>query len=300
MSFLTRLFRRGVGPHCAPDRLRGQRRRRPWSGLRPQVELLEDRTLLSGHSGPVPTAPSIVAVQPGDSRVFVSDRLSDGTLTHPTVLVARGINWSPESVSSPPEDLHLEFARWYQTDIPLMTRMGINVVRVYHDFGTGQQAFDILDEFYRRDIKVIMTVDSPSEGRFANTQNITAVVNAYKNHPAILMWAVANEWDLNNLGTGFYNGSFRTLPEAANFVERSAELIKSLDSNHPVTTFMADPHIIDVHPLSPEAFPFATARPYTSEIVSSLAPSVDVWGFNVYRGWSFQDVFQMWRSISAK
>src|SRR5262249_51181584 len=113
-------------------------------------------------------------------------------------------------------------------------------------------------------------------------------------------WAVANEWDLNYRGRGFYNGAFPTLGEAANFIEQSAELIKTLDSNHPVATFMSDPHILDMHPLSPEAFPFATARPFTSEIVSTLVPSVDVWGFNVYRGSSFQDVFQMWRSISTK
>src|SRR5205823_3222663 len=187
-----------------------------------------------------------------------------------------------------------------QSDIPLMAAMGVNVVRVYHDFGTGRPAFDILDEFYRQEIQVIMMTDSPRAGRYADTPNITTVVNAYKNHPAILMWAVGNEWDLNNQATGFYNRIFPTLAEAAGFIEQSAQLIKSLDSNHPVATFMADPHILDFHPLSPEAFPFATARPCTSEIVSTLVPSVDVWGFNVYRGWSFQDVFQMWRSISTK
>jgi hypothetical protein len=248
----------------------------------------------------VPRAPSIVTIPPGDSRVFVSSRLSDGRLADPTALVARGINWSPDSVGAPADQVQVEFVRWYQIDIPLMAAMGVNVVRVYHDFGTGQQALDILDEFYRHDIKVIMMTDSPGVGKYADTQNISTVVNAYKDHPAILMWAVGNEWDLNNQGTGFYNSIFPTLAEAASFIEHAAQLIKSLDANHPVVTFMADPHIIDFHPLSPEAFPFATARPYTSEIVSTLVPSVDVWGFNVYRGWSFQDVFQMWRSISTK
>jgi Interleukin-like EMT inducer/Glycosyl hydrolases family 2, TIM barrel domain len=259
--------------------------------------------LFSSHltaQQPVPTAPSLVSVEPGDSRVFVRNRLPDGTLTDPTALVVRGINWSPESVGTPAEGVEQDFVRWYQIDIPLIARMGVNVVRVYHDLGTSRQAFDILDEFYRHDIKVIMMVDSPRVGVYADTQNITAVVNAYKNHPAILMWAVGNEWDLNNQATGFYNSIFPTLAEAASFIEQSAALIKALDFNHPVTTFMADPHIIDFHPLSPEAFPFATVRPYTSEIVSTLVPSVDVWGFNVYRGWSFQDVFQMWRSISTK
>ena len=138
-------------------------------------------------------------------------------------------------MGSPPENFHQDFLDWYQTDIPLMAQLGVNVVRVYHDFGTGPEALAILDEFYRSGIKVIMTVDSPRSNAVADMNNITTVVNAYKNHPAILMWMIGNEWDLNR-----YFGKYSTLQEAAQFTEEAAQLIKSLDANHPVATAIGD------------------------------------------------------------
>ena len=39
---------------------------------------------------------------------------------------------------------------------------------------------------------------------------------------------------------------------------------------------------------------------YTTDIVNTLVPSVDVWGLSIYRGTSMEDVFQQWRSISDK
>jgi hypothetical protein len=267
--------------------------------VRLELECLEDRVVLS-TSIVVPERPSIVTTEPGDRRIFVRDRLPDGFLGEQTAAIVRGVNWSPHSRGADPADLHLEFERWYQTDIPLMAEMGVNTVRVYHDFGTGPVAMDILDTFYRHGIRVIVLVDSPRQGVVADLQNVEDVVTAYKDHPAIFAWGVGNEWDLNNTGNGFYFGTFPSLLESANFVEQAARRVKAIDTNHPVITFMADPHIPGVHPLSPEEFPFVNGRPYTSEIVTTIVPSVDVWGFNVYRGSSFQDVFQMWGSISTE
>ncbi|MDD5226122.1 MAG: interleukin-like EMT inducer domain-containing protein, partial [Candidatus Omnitrophica bacterium] len=242
----------------------------------------------------VPTGTSVVTVKAGDRRLFVRERLPNGTLGAEVAYVSKGVNWSPSSVGTVEANLHLEFAKWYQTDLLLMAEMGINTVRVYHDFGTGPDAFKILDEMWRLGIKVIMTVDSPRQGVVADLANITAVVNAYKNHPAILMWAVGNEWDYNN-----YYGTFSTLQQAAAFTEQAAKLIKTLDTQHPVTTVIADPNIPGKHPLSAEAFPYLPG-PYTKDIVNTMVPSVDVWGLNVYRGGSFQDVMAQWSSISGE
>ncbi len=264
---------------------------------------LPSRKALADVQG-VPNSPSIVTAQAGDRRLFMRDRLPDGSLTDTYGFVARGVNWSPASIGidpdSNPTGYRQEFYNWYLTDIPKMAEMGVNVVRVYHDFGTGSEAIAILDELYKHGIKVIMPVDSPYHGNVANLSNVSAVVNAYKNHPAILMWAVGNEWDLN-----YYYGTYTTLTDAAAFTESAAQLIKSLDANHPVATLIGDPHIpkysdtAPYHPLSQEAFPFLVG-PYTKDIVNTMAPSIDVWGLNIYRNSSFTDVFQQWKSISNK
>ena len=261
-----------------------------------ETDLADNETLvpLSIKCLAVPAEPSVVSVRSQDRRLFVQNRKPDGTLDSETAFVARGVNWSPASAGTTGQGIHLEFANWYETDIPLMAQMGVNVVRVFHDFGTGPVASKILDLFYAYGIKVIVTVDSPTGSQSANLDNITNVVNAYKDHPAILMWAVGNEWDLN-----YYYGTYSTMREAADFTEQAAQAIKSIDSNHPVSTFIADPHIPGKHPLSEEAFPFQSG-PYTDEIVNEWVPSVDVWGLNLYRGSSFQDALQQWRSISDK
>jgi hypothetical protein len=258
---------------------------------------------------PLVAAPTVVTVRPGDQRIFVQERKSDGTLGQPYTFVVKGVNWSPASIgtdpTSNPQAYQQDFFNWYQTDIPLMAAMGINVVRLYHDPGTGTNAFGVLDMFYQYGIKVIMPVDSPLQGQSAVTSNIATVVNAYKNHPAILMWSVGNEWDINR-----YYGVFTNLQLAAQFTEQAALLIKSLDTNHPVATFYGDPHIPlstpdptygSYHYLSLDTTPWAAPMNYLSSIiVSNWVPDVDVWGLNIYRGSSFMDVFAQWQSISTK
>jgi hypothetical protein len=111
---------------------------------------------------PVPAGPSIVSVEAEGRRLYVRERQPGGALGPATAMVMRGVNWSPASKGTNPANLTDEYAPWYQTDIPKMAEMGVNVARVYHDFGTGPQAKLILDEFWRYGIKVIVTVDSPS------------------------------------------------------------------------------------------------------------------------------------------
>ena len=247
-------------------------------GYRPEVEGLEELLLLSG----VPTLPSIVSVQA--RQVVVQERLADNSLGTAVSLLAHGINWEPTSIGTAEANLTQEFVKWYKTDIPLMAKMGVNVVHVYHDFGTGAQtaqALAILDEFYRYRIGVIMTVDSPTGSTTADAANIPKVVNAYKSHPAIILWCIGNEWNLAS-GGRYYNGTFATLSEAAAFVNQSALTIKSLDTTHPVTSILIDDSA------------------HISDLVNNQAPDVDVWTINVFRNKSFGTFFQEWKSVSTK
>ncbi len=254
--------------------------------------------------GGVPAGPSVVWVEPGGRRVFVRDRLGDGSLSDPYSLLIKGVNWSPASRGSDPdgapEAFRAGFAEWAGRDLPLMAQLGANTVRFYHDPGTDGGAREVLDACYRRGIKVMMPVDSPWHQDVANLGNVAAVVAAWKDHPAVLCWVVGNEWDINH-----YYGSFASLGAAAAFTESAAQLVKSLDAQHPVATVIADPHIPDYgnggphHDLDRQTAPFS-AGPFTSDLVATGVPSVDIWGVNIYRGPGFTDAFAQWAAISTK
>ena len=252
----------------------------------------------------IPTAPTHVSTKPDDRRLYIRERRPDGSLGNEYALTMKGVNWSPASRDSNPAGAPLgfagEFAKWHAMDIPLMAGLGINTVRVYHDFGTDPDVYlPILDAFYKYGIKVIVQVDSPVHGIVADTSNIPVVVNAYKSHPAILMWTIGNEWDLK-MANGKYYWTFNTLQDAAAWVQSAAQTIKALDPNHAISTMIADPHIPDTHVLSQSAFPFLYVYPSTEEIVNTLCPAIDVWGLQVYRNKSFMDLFHQWRSITNK
>ena len=59
------------------------------------------------------------------------------------------------------------------------------------------------------------------------------VVNFYKNHPAILMWMLGSEWNINRY---FNPNKFPSIIAAAQATERAAQRTKMLDANHPVAT----------------------------------------------------------------
>ncbi len=163
-------------------------------------------------------------------RLKIQYVLDSGRPSAPVPYKIKGICWSPASIGSPTEGGDLvtrrqEMLKWYSIDIPLMSEMGANTVRVYHDLGLNEDALAILDEFDRQGIKVIVTVGNG----IADMERIESVVRYYRDHPAILMWALGNEWDYN-----LYYGRFSTVEEARAAIESAAQLIKELDSNHPV------------------------------------------------------------------
>ena len=132
----------------------------------------------------VPGQPSIVSTS--GTQLIVQKRKPDGTLDAPRPYTIEGVNWSPASTCTVQSYLSDEFQKWDEIDIPLMAAMGVNTVRTYYNLGPVPTATHILDRFYEHGIMVIMTVDEI----VANAGNITPTVNAHKDHPAILMWAI--------------------------------------------------------------------------------------------------------------
>jgi hypothetical protein len=111
------------------------------------------------------------------------------------------------------------------------------------------------------------------------------VVAYYKNHPAVLMWQLGNELNINR-----YYGVASSVEDAVQRTETAAAIVKSLDPNHPVVASYGD---IDINA---PGMRLADTQRY----VNVVAPSVDLWEVNVYRGGTFGSLFQDWASISAK
>ncbi len=176
----------------------------------------------------------------------------------------------------------------YLTDIPLMRQMNVNTVRIYHSLGSSvedyaviaQDILKVLDGFYnngKNSVMVIMTVAMSKAD--LDSGKYLQVVNAYKDHPAILMWAIGNEWNLNK----FYG--YGNVDEAAAAVIQAAGSIKEIDPHHPVSSVLGD------------VFNSSDASMWILKDVISRCPNVDIWGINVYRGSSFNNLFLQWKNL---
>jgi Interleukin-like EMT inducer/Bacterial Ig domain/Glycosyl hydrolases family 2, TIM barrel domain len=234
-----------------------------------------------------PVTPS--RVRTSGRQLLVSQPLPDGSLGAEAPYTIRGVLWSPASTTtntSPgdPNNANVrrpEFGIWAAQDIPLMAAMHVNTVRLVIDPGVdpalGPIGLSVLDALYQQGIMVIMTVD---DGINSLTR-IADAVTYYKDHPAILMWSLGSEWNINR-----YFGVFPTAQAAAAATEVAAALVKQLDPDHPVATSYGD---IDSN---------------LQSFVQSTVPSVDVWSLNVYRGNTFDNasgsVFDQWAEMSDK
>lgn len=82
---------------------------------------------------------------------------------------------------------------------------------------------------------------------------VTELLASYRNHEALLMWSLGNEINLQDADT----------PEAWQFVDALAQLIKRRDPGHPVISVIA-------------------FKPETLEHIARFAPSLDAVGVNAY------------------
>ena len=159
-------------------------------------------------------------------------------------------------------------------DFQLLKDMGCNTIRLYHHASNKELLKDLYNRF---GIMVIMgdllgayTVGSGaswyegtdytnSEHRKNMMESAKKMVEEFKDEPYILFWMLGNE---NNYGVA---NNAKKNPEAYySFVNDVAEMIKSIDRDHPVAVSSGDLLFLD--------------------IFSRLAPSVDIYGSNAYRG----------------
>ena len=242
----------------------------------------------------IPIQPSDVYVQ--GRQLMVRRRFKNNTLDTAKPYIIKGVGWNPATmapatgpnpanpaVSIPygfffdrPDVMNYwisqQHAAQYRRDANTIRRMGANTVRILSVDNTIP--VQVLDKFYTKGIMVIMTValtkDHIDSGKYLQ------VVNTFKNHPAILMWALGNEWDMN-----LYYNTYPNLSSAMVATQSAAAAIKAIDAHHPVASCLGD-------------------NPALIQGIVVTCSNVDLWGFNIYRGLSFGDFFTNWLLASTK
>ncbi|TVZ57224.1 glycosyl hydrolase family 2 [Lutibacter sp. Hel_I_33_5] len=156
-------------------------------------------------------------------------------------------------------------------DLELMVEAGINTIRVYMPIDDVK----VLNKIESVGLKVIIGFGyNDSKDKFnIHSGNFITYINTYKNHNAILMWELGNEY---NYHPEWFNDDIKNWYNAMN---EAAAKIHEIDSNRPVSTAHGD---------------------LPNEQALSLSPNIDVWGMNVYRMVVPETIFPEWEAISSK
>jgi exo-beta-1,3-glucanase (GH17 family) len=138
-------------------------------------------------------------------------------------------------------------------DLALMKEAGINTIRVYEPIAERT----VLDEIGAAGLKVIISFGYNQEGKYdILSGTYLDYVNEFKDHPAILLWELGNEY---NFHPEWFGGDITVWYTALN---AAAKAIQKVDTNHLVST--AHGEIPDSETLD-------------------LCPDIQIWGMNVYR-----------------
>ncbi|MEL0176176.1 MAG: glycoside hydrolase family 2 TIM barrel-domain containing protein [Cryomorphaceae bacterium] len=155
-------------------------------------------------------------------------------------------------------------------DLDLMQEAGISVIRVYMPI-TDE---NVLNKLAERGMKVITSFGYNQDSVYdLYSGTYLEYVTKYKNHPAIYLWELGNEY---NYHPEWFDGD---LMNWYTTLEKAVDAIHAEDSTHLVTTAHGE-------------VPDSTAMHYGRHL--------DMWGFNVYR-WDLPASFVAeWRSKSDK
>ena len=157
-----------------------------------------------------------------------------------------------------------------KADLALMQEARINTIRVYEPI----QEEWVLDAIAEAGIKVIIGFGYNQNGEYdILSGTFIDYVKKYKDHPAILMWELGNEY---NYHPEWFEGDINTWYTALN---EGAAKIHEIDQNHPVTT---------AHGELPDKKTLAKV------------PNVDVWGINSYRWDNPEKIYKEWKWRSKK
>ena len=155
-------------------------------------------------------------------------------------------------------------------DLTLMKEAGVNTIRVYEPIDNIQ----VLDELHNAGIKVVISFGYNQKGRFDIVSGtFINYIRKYKDHDAILMWELGNEYNYN---PQWFGGDINNWYKSMEFV---AQIIQLEDPSRLVSSAHGDLPSMDA---------------------LNIAPSIQIWGMNVYRWDQPQSIFEEWEAISNK
>ncbi len=187
-------------------------------------------------------------------------------LVNDSKYIIKGICYHPVPKGSPNQRSWATLTQ----DLNLMTEAGINTIRVYEPIDD----IKILDEINQAGIKVIIGFGYNQGGKNDMLSgSYLDYVNTYKNHNAILMWELGNEY---NYHPEWFDNDIKNWYNALN---DAAGKIKATDKKHPTATAHGD---------------------LPNDLALKLSPNVDVWGMNVYRWDKPASIFSEWKVKSSK
>jgi len=210
----------------------------------------------------------------------------------------KGVNYSPIPVASTggaPESGCANDSNWwndhpsYIADFPLIHQMGANTIRTYavlNDASAANvtQVRAMLDKASANGLYVIMGYYPSHFGSVtdpATQTNFLAAVNAYKDHPAVLMWSLGNEQNLDNGQDPAWYPYLNTI----------LGLAKQADPNHPFTTVEGE---------CPQCGPAINFTIGAGVKADASMTNLDLWGVTAYRGKSFNGLFTQLASTTTK
>jgi hypothetical protein len=217
----------------------------------------------------------------------------------------KGMNWDYSPIGT-----NYTYSLWQQPeetikaaldyDMSLLKKIGVNTLRIYSSIPPEWIAY--IHQNYG-----IYTVLNHTFGRYGLTlknqwvahtdygdslaqtiilHEVEELARTYKNTPGLLLYLLGNE---NNYGLFWEGAETEDIPtNVANEVakdlyrlfNKATLLIKSIDSEHPVSICNGDLGYLD--------------------LIVSECPDVDILGINIYRGISFTDAFETLKKQTNK
>ena len=204
----------------------------------------------------------MVGCNPATEKVTIKGRQ---ILVNDTPYFIKGVCYNPVPKGSEKRDFTT-----LKTDLNLMVEAGINTLRVYSPI----EEKSVLDQIEAAGIKVIISIGYNQQGYYdLNTKSYINYVKKYKDHNAILLWELGNEY---NYHPEWFDGDIK---KWYTIVNQAAKAIHQIDGNHPVST---------AHGELPDSLAF------------SMCTDLDLWGLNVYRWDNPHVLFEQWEELSYK